>query len=150
MVKEHDKFQHHANKTDLHDNKKAEESHSKHESFQASSIVNIVLQVLNIAMAISLIAVASINKEKYRKILFIWIGWNLGSAIMLVITTIVRSVTAYISWIEICILLLIAWYLVFCIWLVMSYYKLLAFNTNEAPAGYGEFANEKDDEMFGV
>ena len=148
-MKQHETFQHHVNKTDPNDTERAGKNVSKDESFQVSSIINLAVQVVDIAISVSLIVVVFKNNVKYRKVLFVWIGWTFGSAVMLVLTTILRSVNAKISWIEICIMLLVACFQVFCIWLVMSYYKLLAFN---ADAGYDAFASgkDKDDEMYDI
>ena len=114
------------------------------QDINGAALAGIISQLITIIITICLIVVAVIHKEKYRNAIWIWLGWTFGGVLMTLVAMIIRSVHHRASYIEIIITLLVCCYEIFCVWLVGSYYKLLALVGNDRAVGYDIFNNENE------
>jgi len=120
------------------------QAHRKAETIDVAAVIGVIGQLLIIFVAISLIMVAVKHKAKFRKVLTIWLGFTFGGLIIIIVSLFVRVIVYKTHYIDIIITLGFSCYEVICIWLVVSYYKLLGALGDHHDVGYDAFANEND------
>lgn len=87
--------------------------------------------------------VAIIHKEKFKNLLFLWIGWTFSAVVIILVALFIGVAQARSNFIDIAVVVIFSIYQLCCMWLVFSYYKLLS----DLPEGRGD---ENDAMKFGA
>lgn len=109
-----------------------------------AAVAGLVGQLLTIIIAFSLIAVAILHRAKFRKMMIVWLAWSGGGLGMIIVALFIRIANHQTDAIDISITLIFVVYELFCVWLVISYYKLLSTRAHDENDGYNMFANQND------
>ena len=120
-----------------------------HEHTSIWLVTFIGFSAINILVSFILALCAVLNNPKLRRFLFVWIGWTcmcIGLELMRLIATLAfRSV--HMAVVQILINVFAIFYELLCLWIVSSYYKLLANEANTPGEGYNAFFNSADSEF---
>ena len=128
---------------------KMQESGQYHEHTSIWVVTFIGFSVVNILVSLILALCAVLNNPKLRRFLFVWVGWTslcIGFELIRLISTLVFMYGHMIA-VQILIHVLAMLYELLCLWIVASYYKLLAKNVNTPGEGYSAFFGTADPEL---
>ena len=128
---------------------KMQESVKYHEHISIWVVTFIGFSVVNILVSFILALCAVLNNPKLRRFLFVWVGWTclcIGFELMRFISTLV-FMSGHMVGVQILIHVLAILYELLCLWIVASYYKLLANDVNTPGEGYSAFFGTADPEL---
>eukprot|EP00112_Aurelia_sp_Birch-Aquarium-sp1_P011147 Seg235.7 transcript_id=Seg235.7/GoldUCD/mRNA.D3Y31 product="hypothetical protein" protein_id=Seg235.7/GoldUCD/D3Y31 len=116
----------------------------EHTSVWVVTFIGFSVVAILVSFILALLAV--LNNPKLRRFLYIWVGWTclcIGLELMNLIATI-AFISTHMVTVRILIYVLGILYELLCLWIVASYYKLLANDVNTPGEGYNAFFGTAD------